>query len=103
MPASSGMIRTIRGGRDDARRFTPSGDIWTLRSARRADTTAATGTPITAMRMSIECSERSPSARGAPVNGTWYSSGRKAKKSAKPAATPAAAATTASTAETTET
>ena len=32
------MIRTIRGGRDDARRFTPSGDIWTLRSARRADT-----------------------------------------------------------------
>jgi hypothetical protein len=71
MPASSGMIRTIRGGRDDARRFTPSGDIWTLRSARRADTTAATGTPITASTMSIQCSERSPWARGAPVNGTW--------------------------------
>ena len=41
------MIRTIRGGRDDARRSTPSGDIRTLRRARRADTTAATGTPIT--------------------------------------------------------
>ena len=27
MPASSGMIRTIRGGRDDARRCTPSGDL----------------------------------------------------------------------------
>ena len=27
------MIRTIRGGRDDARRFTLSGDIWTRRSA----------------------------------------------------------------------
>ena len=65
MPASSGMIRAIRGGRDDARRFTPSGDIWTLRSARRADTTAATGTPITASTMSIECSERSPAASGA--------------------------------------
>ena len=47
------MIRTIRGGRDAARRCTPSGDIWTLRSARRADTTAATGTPITASTMSI--------------------------------------------------
>ena len=33
MPARSGMIRTIRGGRDDARRFTLSGDIWTRRSA----------------------------------------------------------------------
>ena len=66
MPASSGMIRTIRGGRDDARRFTPSGDIWTLRSARRADTTAATGTPITASTMSIQCSERSPCGEGRP-------------------------------------
>ena len=64
MPARSGMIRTIRGGRDDARRFTPSGDIWTLRSARRADTTAATGTPITASTMSIHCSERSPCGEG---------------------------------------
>ena len=58
------MIRTIRGGRDDARRFTPSGDIWTRRSARRADTTAATGTPITTSTMSIPCSERSPCGEG---------------------------------------
>ncbi len=71
IPARSGMIRTIRGGRDAARRCTPSGDIRTLRSARRADTIAATGTPITASTMSIPCSERSPGARGAPVNGTW--------------------------------
>src|ERR1022692_3331204 len=51
MPASSGMIRTIRGGRDDARRVTPRGDIRTLRRARRADTTAARGTPITGNTM----------------------------------------------------
>ena len=56
---------------DDARRVTPSGDIWTRRSARRAETTAATGTPITTSTMSIPCSERSPGANGAPVNGTW--------------------------------
>ena len=64
------MIRTIRGGRDDARRFTLSGDIWTRRSATSADTTAARGTPITINRMSTPCSERSPGAKGAPVNGT---------------------------------
>ena len=65
------MIRTIRGGRDDTRRFTLSGDIWTRRSAKRADTIAVTGTPITTSTMSIPFSERSPGAKGAPVNGTW--------------------------------
>ena len=45
MPARSGMTLTTRGGADDARRLTPSGDIWTRRSARRADATAAIGTP----------------------------------------------------------
>ena len=64
MPASSGMIRTILGGWTDARRFTPSGDPWTRRSARRAETTAANGTPITTRRTLIRCSERSPLARG---------------------------------------
>ena len=67
-----------------------------------ADTTAASGTPIKAIAMSTNVSERSPCAKGAPVKGTLYSSGRTKKKSAKPTATPARDASAASTAETTE-
>ena len=40
------MTRKTRGEAEVARRLTPSGEIWTRRSARRADTTAAIGTPI---------------------------------------------------------
>ena len=47
-----GTIRAIPGGRRLTRRVTPSGEICTRRSARRAETTAAMGTPNTATRMS---------------------------------------------------
>ena len=61
---ASGMSRNIRGGRLETRRVTPSGEICTRRSARRADTTAASGTPIKAIAMSTNVSERSPVCQG---------------------------------------
>ena len=45
-PASSGSARQARGGFGVARRVTPSGEICTRRSASRATSAAATGTPI---------------------------------------------------------
>ena len=44
-PASSGITRQVRGGLGVTRRVTPSGEIWTRRSAISAATAAATGTP----------------------------------------------------------
>ena len=81
------MTRQMRGRRGEVRRRSRQvARCWTRRSARRADTTAASGTPITTRTTSIRCSERSPAASGAPVNGTWTSKGRNRKKRAKPSA-----------------
>jgi len=87
MPASSGMIRTILGGWADARRFTSSGDPWTRRSARRAETTCGQRNAdhhqknVDPMEREVTLSKRGP------VNGTRYRSGRKTKKSPKPMTT----------------
>ena len=58
-PASSGSIRQARGGFGVARRATPSGEMCTRRSASRAATAAATGTPIATARMSGGLSDSS--------------------------------------------
>ena len=74
------MTRTTRGGADDARRLTPSGDIWTRRSARRADTTAAIGTPITTSMTSSPVEREVAWGERRSREGTWTSSGRNSEE-----------------------
>ena len=63
-PSSSGSICQARGGGGVARRVTPSGEIRTRRSASRAATAAATGTPIATMRTSRRLSDSSAGENG---------------------------------------
>ena len=63
-PASSGTTRQARGGFGVARRATPSGEMCTRRSASRAATAAATGTPIATARMSGRLSVSSAGKNG---------------------------------------
>ena len=86
-PASSGSIRQARGGFGVARRATPSGEMCTRRSASRAATTAATGTPIATARTSAGLSDRSPGKNGSPKNGMPATGVRSRKKIPNPAAT----------------
>ncbi len=50
-PATSGTTRHARGGAGVTRRVTPSGEICTRRSAIRAATAAASGTPTATPRI----------------------------------------------------
>jgi len=101
-PASSGSTRQARGGSGVTRRVTPSGEMFTRRSASRATRAAATGTPIATTRMSGRLSDSSAGKNVSPVNGTAESGTRSTKNRPKPAATPAVAATVDSTAAITE-
>ena len=87
-PASSGTTRQARGGFGVARRATPSGEMCTRRSASRAATAAATGTPIATTRMSGRLSDRSPGKNGWPMNGMPATGMRSRKKIPNPTATP---------------
>ena len=91
-PASSGSTRQARGGLGVVRRATPSGEMCTRRSASRAATAAATGTPIAIARMSGGLSAMSAGKNGSPRNGMPATGARSRKKIPKPAATPATAA-----------
>ena len=97
-PASSGSIRQASAALGVTRRVTPSGEMFTRRSASRATMAAAAGTPRATTRMSGRLSDRSPGKNGAPVNGMAASGTRSTKNRPKPAATPAVAATVDSTA-----
>ena len=92
-PASSGSTRQARGGAGVTRRVTPSGEIFTRRSASRATTTAAAGTPAATARMSGRLSDSSAGKNDWPVNGMAASGTRSTKNRPKPMATPATAAT----------
>ena len=97
-PASSGSTRQARGGAGVTRRVTPSGEMFTRRSASRAATAAATGTPTATTRMSGRLSDSSAGKNGWPVNGMAASGIRSTKNRPKPMATPTTAATVDSTA-----
>ena len=102
-PASSGSICQARGGGGVARRATPSGEMRTRRSASRAATAAATGTPIATARMSGGLSVSSAGKNGWPMNGMPATGMRSRKKIPNPAATPATPATVDSVAASQET
>ena len=87
-PASSGTTRQARGGFGVARRATPSGEMFTRRSASRAATAAKTGTPIATARMSSRLSDSSAGKNGWPMNGMPATGMRSRKKIPNPAATP---------------
>ena len=75
----------------------------TRRSASRAATAAAAGTPIATARMSGGLSDRSPEKNGSPTNEMPATGPRSRKKTPKPRATPRTAATVESTAASRET
>jgi hypothetical protein len=75
----------------------------TRRSASRAATAAATGTPIATARMSVGLSDSWPGKNGSPKNGMPATGVRNRKKIPKPAATPRTAAAVDSTAASRET
>ena len=102
-PASSGTTRQAPGGFGRARRATPSGEMFTRRSASRAAMAAKTGTPTATARMSNRLSVSSAGKNGWSMNGMAATGMRSRKKTPKPAATPAIPAMVDSIAAITET
>ncbi len=101
-PASSGSTRQARSEPRVTRRLTPSGEMFTRRSASRAARADAAGTPTATARMSGRLRDSSAGKNDCPVNGMAASGIRSTKNSPKPMTIPAAAAPADSTAAITE-
>ena len=102
-PRSRGTTCQTPGGFGVTRRVTPSGEMFTRRSASRAATAAAAGTPAATTMTSLALSVSWPGKNGWPTNGMPATGMRSPKKTANPAATPATAAAVDSTAASADT
>ena len=94
-PASSGSTRQARSEPRVTRRLTPSGEMFTRRSASRAARADAADTPTATARTSGRLRDSSAGKNDWPVNGMAASGIRSTKNSPKPMTIPAAAATAA--------